>query len=82
MAKDLKDQILLFFRDPDPFVGDGKDNVTLLIIQRLHFNFHRDIPFKSEFDRVVDQIHQDLTDPDRIADHGSRDIRINLPNNL
>jgi hypothetical protein len=58
---------LLFGRDADPSVGDGKAQETIVAAFYLQADAQCDLAFIRELDRITDQVDQDLAEAAGIA---------------
>src|SRR5580658_879371 len=74
--------MLFVCRDSDPGIPDAEAQDYSLDTRclRLHVDFY--FSLLCEFDRIPDQIHNDLTEPGRISRDGIGDSRRHVKNEL
>ena len=81
--RERAENLMLFVRrDSDPGIPDADAQDCSLDAWRPHLHADFYFPSLGEFDRVTDQIHNDLTKPGGVSDDGIRDIGSHVKNEL
>ena len=75
LSKGLEDEPLLFPRDADTRVGDGKVQDGLACLPRFDLRAHNDLAAFGELDRVTHQVDDNLAQAPRITHHPFRRVR-------
>src|ERR1035437_6598617 len=78
----LENLLLLLLRDPDAAVAHEIVQHRGAGVLRRDLDLDEDLSALGEFDRVADQIDNDLAEASRIAQHHARDIRQDVANQL
>src|ERR1051326_5016180 len=73
----LKNPLLLVLRNSNPSIRDTE--AKLRAPSSVQLDIDRHLPPRRELDRVIHQVHQDLTKTYRIADDGCRNCGVHRP---
>src|SRR3984885_5266862 len=71
----LEEPFLLVQRDSDPGIPNNELQTGAVILNRFHRYIYADFSVLSEFNRIPNQVDQDLTKTDRITSQVSGHIR-------
>src|ERR1700689_3777138 len=75
LLKLLEESSLLVRCDSDPGVADGELQTCAVVRNRLHRYIYADFSLLRKFNRIPNQVDQDLTQTDRITSQVSGHIR-------
>ena len=78
LVKRVEQERLVLLRDPLPGVCDLPQHGDALVDPALHVDPHHDLPAFGEFDRVAQQVVEDLPDPRAISDQLIGQVRVDV----
>src|SRR5690606_5319892 len=82
LGKGIKQTVFLAAGQADTFVADSDLDIRLCLLAIEQHNINDDVAFVTEFNRVADQVGDDLFEPERVAQQVGRDRGINVGNDL